>query len=178
MSFLTATKHCTTHADCLLSRWPRYNTRNPGASPYDIKTAKHFIEGVVRGCSAGKKEPSIYTMLQKWTDFGAGWKRRAGNSKIPPQMSESIYFVRISTLSPKPQDLMVLLVYTNRATEEVQPFNDSTNSALHDGEPLRYRDQAYVEKRLASISIWKDPRTGPRCLYAFYLFVGASGRVS
>ena len=119
MSFSIATKHNTTHADCLLSRCPRYNTRNPDFSPHDIKIAKHFIEGVVRGCSAGKKEPSMYTMLQKWTDFGAGWKRRPGNSKIPPQMSESIYFVRTSTLSPKPQDLMVLLVYINRATEEV-----------------------------------------------------------
>ena len=140
MSFPTATKHDTTHADYLLSRCPRYSTRNPGASPHDIKTAKHFIEGVVRGCSAGKKEPSMYTVLQKWTDFGAGWKRRAGNNKIPPQVSESIYFVRTSALSPKPQDLMVLLVYINRATEEVQPFNNSTNSALYDSEPIRYRD--------------------------------------
>ena len=140
MSFLTATKHGTAHADCLLSRWPRYNTRNPGASPHDIKTAKHFIEGVVRGCSAGKKEPSMYTMLQKWTDFGAGWKRRPGNNKIPPQVSESIYFVRTSALSPKSQELMFLLVYTNLATEKVQPFSDSTNSALHDSEPLRHHD--------------------------------------
>ena len=54
---------------------------------------------------------------------------------------------------------MVLLVYTNRATEEVQLFNDSTNSALHDSEPLRHRDQACVEERLASIPAWKDPRT-------------------
>ena len=177
MSFPISTKHGTAHADYLLSRWPRYNTRNPGASPHDIKTAKHFIESVVRGCGAGKKEPSMYTILQKWTDFGAGWKRRPGNDKIPPQVSESIYFVRTSALSLKPQDLMLLLVYTNRATEEVQPFNDSTNSALHDGEPLRHRDQAHVEERLASIPTWKDPCTGPRCLYAFHLFVRASGRV-
>jgi len=93
MSFPT-TKYCTTLTDGLLSRWTRYVRRNPGASPHDIKTAKHFIEGVVRGCSAGKKEPSMYTMLQKWTDFGAGWKRRPGNDKIPPEVSESIYFVR------------------------------------------------------------------------------------
>lgn len=26
----------------------------------------------------------MYTMLQKWTDFGAGWKRRSDNVKIPP----------------------------------------------------------------------------------------------
>ncbi|KAL8936222.1 MAG: hypothetical protein Q9216_005049 [Gyalolechia sp. 2 TL-2023] len=31
-------------------------------------------------------------------------------------------------------------VHTNRATQEVQPFNDSANSALHDSEPFRYRD--------------------------------------
>ena len=72
---------------------------------------------------------------------------------------------------------MVLLVHTNRSTEEIQPFNGSANSALHDSEPLRHRDQAHVEERLASIPTWKDSRTGPRCLYAFYLFVRASGRV-
>ena len=94
MSSPNTTKYCTTLADGVLSRWTRYVRRNPRASPYDIKTAKHFIEGVVRGCSAGKKEPSMYTMLQKWTDFGAGWKRRPGNDKIPPEVSESIYFVR------------------------------------------------------------------------------------
>jgi hypothetical protein len=95
MSFPTNAKYCTTLTDGVLSRWTRYVRRNLGASPHDIKTAKHFIEGVVRGSSAGKKEPSMYTMLQKWTDFGAGWKRRPGNDKIPPKVSESIYFVRI-----------------------------------------------------------------------------------
>lgn len=48
----------------MLVLWDEYNRRNPGTSPHDMKTAKHFIEGVVRGCSAGKKEPSMYTMLQ------------------------------------------------------------------------------------------------------------------
>ena len=52
------------------------------------------MEGVIRGCCAGEKEPSMYYMLQKWTDFGAGWKRRPGNNKIPPDVSESTYFVR------------------------------------------------------------------------------------
>lgn len=52
------------------------------------------MEGVVRGCCAGEKNPSMYYMLQKWTDFGAGWKRRPGNDKIPPDVSESTYFVR------------------------------------------------------------------------------------
>ena len=72
MSFLITTKYCTIHTDRVLSRWTRYVKRNPGASPHDIKTAKHFIEGVVRGSGAGKKKPSMYTMLQKWTDFGVG----------------------------------------------------------------------------------------------------------
>ena len=94
MSFPTTTKYCTTLTDRVLSWWTRYIRRNPGAHPHNIKTVKHFIEGVVRGSSAGKKEPSMYTMLQKWTDFGAGWKRQPGNDKIPPEVSESVYFVR------------------------------------------------------------------------------------
>ncbi|KAI9806300.1 MAG: hypothetical protein M1825_006415 [Sarcosagium campestre] len=57
----------------MLVLWDEYVRRNLGASPHDIIPAKRFIEGVVRGCIAGKKEPSMYTMLQKWTDFGAGW---------------------------------------------------------------------------------------------------------
>ncbi len=94
MSFPITTKYCTTLTDDVLSWWTRYVRRNPDANSHAIKTAKHFIEGVVRGCSAGKKEPSMYTMLQKWTDFSADWKRRPGNDKIPPEVSESIYFVR------------------------------------------------------------------------------------
>ncbi|KAL2048513.1 hypothetical protein N7G274_000425 [Stereocaulon virgatum] len=65
-----------------------YEKRNPGAAPYDRKTAKHFMEG----CCTGKKQPSLYYMLQKWTDFGAGCKRRPGNDKFTPEVSESIYF--------------------------------------------------------------------------------------
>lgn len=38
------------------------------------------------------------------------------------------------------QSLIILLVYTNQATQEVQPFNDLINSALHDSEPLCYCD--------------------------------------
>ncbi|KAL2044986.1 hypothetical protein N7G274_002761 [Stereocaulon virgatum] len=76
----------------MLVLWDEYERRIPGATPYDRKTAKHFMEGVVRGCCTGKKEPSMYTMLQNWTDFGAGWKRRPGNDKISPEVSESIYF--------------------------------------------------------------------------------------
>ena len=56
------------------------------------------MEGVVRGCCAGEKELSMYYMLQKWTDFGAGWNRRPGNDKIPPDVLESTFFVR--TRSP------------------------------------------------------------------------------
>lgn len=72
-------------------RWDRYERRNVGANPCDLRTAKHFMESIVRGCSAGRKGASMYTMLQKWTDFGAGWKRRSG--KIPSEVSESVYFV-------------------------------------------------------------------------------------
>jgi hypothetical protein len=57
MSFPTTTKYCTTLTDGVLSWWTRYDRRNPGTSPHDIRTAKHFIEGVMRGCSADKKEP-------------------------------------------------------------------------------------------------------------------------
>ena len=75
------------------------------------------------------------------------------------------------------QGLMILLVHTNRATQEVQPFNDSANTALYDSEPLCYRNQTHIDKGLASIQTWTDPRPGSRCLHTFYLFVGASGRV-
>lgn len=71
----------------------RYEKRKPGISPYDIKSAKHFIEAVARGCKAGKEDLSMYTMMQKWIDFGARWKRRPGNIKIPHEVSETIYFV-------------------------------------------------------------------------------------
>lgn len=63
------------------------------------------MEGVVRGYCAGKKESSMYTMLQKWTDFGAGWKRRSDNDKIPSEVSESIYFVCIQSF-----DLLFLVI--------------------------------------------------------------------
>lgn len=49
---------------------------------------------------------------------------------------------------------MILLVHTNRATQELQPFNDSANSALYDSE--------YVAEIIASIQTWMDPRTGQR----------------
>ena len=93
----------------------------------------------------------------------------------------SLHFLFVSDLRFAPplslQGLMILLVHTNRATQEVQPFNDSTNSTLHDSEPLRYRDQTHMDEGLASIQTWKDPRPGSRCLHAFHLFVGASKRV-
>ncbi len=65
----------------------------------------------MRGCCAGKDGPSMYTMLQKWTDFGAGWKRRPDNDKIPSEVSESIYFVctqSFGLLFLYSQDLTVL----------------------------------------------------------------------
>ena len=58
----------------------------------------------------------MYTMLQKWTDFGAGWKRRPGNDKISPEVSESIYFVRASyllLLSLHLRGLTISPVHTN-----------------------------------------------------------------
>lgn len=96
-SFHITTKHRKILTDYVSPRWNRYDKRYPDVNPYDIKTAKHFIENVVRGCSAGKKESSMYIMLQKWTDFGAGWKRRSDNDKIPSEVFESIYFVRTFT---------------------------------------------------------------------------------
>ncbi len=61
-------------------------------SPYDLRSAKHFMEGIVKGSKAGL---SLCYMKQKWTDFGAAWKRRPGNRKIPHEVSESVYYVRI-----------------------------------------------------------------------------------
>ena len=37
---------------------------------------------------------------QKWTAFGAAWKRRPDNRKIPHEVSESVYYVRFLSLSP------------------------------------------------------------------------------
>lgn len=45
--------------------WRRHQRRNASASPCDIKTAKHLMEGVVCGCCAGKKDPSMSTTLQR-----------------------------------------------------------------------------------------------------------------
>ena len=94
VSFPSTTMSCTTLTDGVLCRWTRYVGRNRGAGPHDVKRATHVREGAVRGCSAGTKEPSMYTMLQEWTDFGAGWERRPGNDEIPPGASESIYVAR------------------------------------------------------------------------------------
>ena len=52
------------------------------------------MKDVVHGCCVEKKEQSMYIILQKWTDFGADKKRRPGNYKIPPNVSESFYFAR------------------------------------------------------------------------------------
>ena len=110
ISPFTALKYCRFMTDNEL-RWNRYERRNLGASPCEIKTAKHFMKGVVRGCCAGKDEPFMYIMLQKWTDFDAGWKRRPDNDKISSEMSKSIYFVYIQSfglLFLYSQDLTVL----------------------------------------------------------------------
>ncbi|MCJ1347300.1 hypothetical protein MMC31_005523 [Peltigera leucophlebia] len=127
-------KNLESNYNRMLVLWDEYDRRNPGANPYDIKTAKHFIEGFVRGCSAGKKEPSMYTMLQKWTDFGAGWMRWSGNDKIPPEVSESVYFYIQTELRKK------FGLSTTRRTRH-----------FHDGEPLRHCHQTHVEEGLASV---------------------------
>ncbi len=63
MSFRTITNDYIALTNSILPRRTRYDRRNPGASPHDIKTVKYFIKGVIRGYSTGKKEPSIYTIL-------------------------------------------------------------------------------------------------------------------
>ncbi|MCJ1278125.1 hypothetical protein MMC21_005940 [Puttea exsequens] len=139
-----------TNYNRMLVLWDEYEKRNPEATAYERKTAKHFMEGVVRGCCAGKKEPSMYTILQKWTDFGAGWKRRPGNDKIPPEVSESIYFVQVWT------------------------FDYSTNPALYDGESLRHVIKNMWKKD------WHQYRYGRILVQdhaAYMLFIYSSARV-
>ncbi len=105
MSFSITTKHYRILTNCILSWWTRYERRNADVSSHDIKTAKHFIESVVRDCSVDKKKSSMYIMLQKWTDFDVDWKRRPDNEKISSDVSKSIYFVRIQSF-----DLFFLLI--------------------------------------------------------------------
>ncbi|KIW36986.1 uncharacterized protein PV06_10884 [Exophiala oligosperma] len=69
--------------------WDEYARRNPGVTPYDLRSAKHFMEGIVKGSKTGL---SLCYMKQKWTDFGAAWKRQPGNRKIPHEVSESVYY--------------------------------------------------------------------------------------
>ena len=95
----------------------RYELRNPNASPYNLLTAKHFMEAVTRSCVANKPPPgqvSLYYMLQKWIDFGAGWKRRPGNEKIPSDVSESVYHV-ITPHFKASRMLMVVVVHRGLA---------------------------------------------------------------
>ena len=111
------------------------------------------MEGVVRGCCAGNKQHSMYYMLQKWTDFGAGWKRRPSNNQIPPEVSESIYFVRDLTVSRSLSgaSLTGISVYTERSAEKIRTFDDSPDPALHDGESFRDPYKTHVAKGLASV---------------------------
>jgi hypothetical protein len=46
-----------------------------------------------------KNGQSLSYVKQKWTDFGAAWKRRPDNRKIPHEVSESVYYVRLLSLS-------------------------------------------------------------------------------
>ena len=76
-----------------LFRWNKYEKKNVDVSPCDLRTAKHFIKNIVRGYSTERKRASMYTMLQKWTNFDVDWKRRA--EKIFSEISKFVYFVWI-----------------------------------------------------------------------------------
>ena len=111
------------------------------------------MEGVIRGCCAGNKERSMYYMLQKWTDFGADWKRRPSNDQIPPEMSESIYFVRGLTVSRSLSgpSLTGILVYTERSAEKIRTVDDSPDPALYNSESFRDPHKTHVAKGLALV---------------------------
>jgi len=87
----------------------RYERKNPGASPHDLRTSKHFIEGFARSCKNGGEGVSIYYILQMWTDFIAGWKRRPGNDKIHSDVSSSIYNVRFTPFLWATPDILLLI---------------------------------------------------------------------
>ena len=117
-------------------------------------------------------------MRQKWIDFGAGWKRRPGNMKIPSETSESIYFVSSSILPysflSKGQNLIALLVYRHRTAQKVQSFNRPANSALHNGAPFYHSDETPLEEGLALIQAFMDLGTGLCSLFAVYLHFSQS----
>ena len=112
-------------------------------------------------------------MRQKWIDFGAGWKRRPGNIKIPSETSESIYFVGslnlLYSVLSKGQNLTALLVHRYRATQKVQSFNRPADSALYDSAPLCHSDETPLEEGLASIQASTDLGTGSCSLSTVHL---------
>ena len=144
------------------------------------------MEGVVRGCCAGEKKTvhvlHASEMDRLWRRLeAAAWQRQNPSSRFGVYIFGSYPIFDLLFLYMQGLIILlvhtVLLVHTDRATQEVQPFDNSANSALHDREPLRDRDQTHVDEGLASIQTWTDLRTGSRCLYAVHLLVGASGRV-
>ena len=113
-------------------------------------------------------------MRQKWIDFGAGWKRRPGNVKIPSKTSESIYFVGslnwLYSFLLKGQNLTALLVHRYRATQKIQSFNRPANSALYDSAPFCHSDEAPLEEGLVSIQTSTDLGTGSCSLFVVHLY--------
>ncbi|RHZ51665.1 uncharacterized protein CDV56_103977 [Aspergillus thermomutatus] len=76
--------------DRMLDLWDEHELRNPGASPSDLKAAKYFMYKCCEIWKAGKPDFSMHTACQRWTEFGAGLKRRPGNEKIPGEVSQSV----------------------------------------------------------------------------------------
>ena len=112
--------------------------------------------------------------LRRWLEASAGERQDLSRSiRIYLLCS----YLHLLLLSLHLRGLTISPVHTNRAAEEIPTLDYSTNPALYDGEPFRHCYQAHVGEGLASIQAWTDPRPGSRCLYAFHLFVGASGRV-
>ena len=112
--------------------------------------------------------------LRRWLEASAGERQDLSRSiRIYLLCS----YLHLLLLSLHLRGLTISSVHTNRAAEEIPTLDYSTNPALYDGEPLRHCHQAHVGEGLASIQAWTDSRPGSRCLYAFHLFVGASGRV-
>ena len=112
----------------------RYERRNPCVTPHDIKTAKHFVEGVTSGMKINCPGLSLNTVLQRWTDFLAGWQRRDGNTKIPSKVSKTIYNVR----EPSRQGRSPLVSYTlltSSHTSTPEPSSASVSASLWSGGP-------------------------------------------
>lgn len=168
-------------AEHALFWWNRYEKRNPFASPYDLQTAKHFMEGVVRGCKAVCPTLSMYTMLQRWTDFGSGWQRRHGNKKIPSEVSESVYYVRILSRA----SLLLFFPYMLGLNGYRQYIQTELKKKFGLSTERRTRHYMTVHHFIILIKhMWKKdwhqyrhPRTLVQDHGAYMLFICTSGRV-